>query len=249
MKATLLTHMGDDLMVVNAARVSFAKKSQYLYEMVECPVRDSGYMEVPYVSDGDKKLLGYLAKHGHWTPFAHPQIQFHMKVPIFVANQLKRHQIGLALNEVSRRYVDDEPEFYWPDEWRLRAENKKQGSSDEAVSLNRFNSQGHRLGDRDVAAITFDDTLFDYVTEAKGLYNLMLGRMNIAPEMARMILPQNMYTEWYWTGSLAAFARICKQRLNSHAQSETREVAQQMSDQIEPLFPVSWEALIKGDEE
>lgn len=224
MKATLLTHMGDDLMVANAARVSFAKTSDW---------ESSQYMDKQFLSNRDTKLLGYLAKHGHWTPFAHPQIQFHMKVPIFVANQLKRHQIGLALNEVSRRYVDDEPEFYFPTEWRLRADNKKQGSSDDILDV--------------VKAAMFDEMYERAVNTANMAYDAAI-KIGIAPEMARMILPQNMYTEWYWTGSLAAFARICKQRLDSHAQSETREVAQQLSDQIKPLFPVSWGALMQGDE-
>ncbi len=211
MHAKLIDHMGSDLTVVNAARVSFKNRHDKLDP------------------EKDTKLINYLAEHDHWTPFAHCMATFHIKVPIFVANQLKRHQIGLALNEVSRRYVNDEPEFYWPDDWRLRPDNIKQGSGDEVLdgaSRVVLNLDCRALEN---AALTIYKDMND---------------MSVAPELARMILPQNMYTEWYWTGSLAAFARICKQRLDPHAQKETREMAIQISEQMEQLFPVSWKALL-----
>ena len=155
MNVNLIDVMGTDLSVVNAARVSFAKVSNEL-------------------SDKDEKLIKYLAKHNHWSPFGHASLQFRIKAPIFVARQLVKHQVGLVWNEVSRRYVDDEPEFYIPSEWRLKADDKKQGSSDETIEYN--------LG----STLEFIKTTYQNMLKA-----------NIAPEMARMILPQNLYTEWY----------------------------------------------------
>ena len=152
MNVNLIDVMGTDLSVVNAARVSFAKDSKEL-------------------SEKDEKLIKYLAKHNHWSPFGHASLQFRIKAPIFVARQLVKHQVGLVWNEVSRRYVDDEPEFYIPQEWRLKADNKKQGSSDETIE--------YSLG-----------STLEFI---KTTYNNML-KANIAPEMARMILPQNLYT-------------------------------------------------------
>lgn len=207
MQVTLLDTMGTDLTVVNAARVSFDKHSKYLDER-------------------DKKLIKYLAKHNHWTPFGHCYATFRIKAPIFVARQLAKHQVGLVWNEVSRRYVDSEPEFWSPKELRLRAENVKQGSSTDTSKYG-------------VAGI-------DWINNASlFLYNDLLEH-GICPEQARAVLPQSMMTEWYWSGSLMAFARICKLRLDPHSQQETREVAQQMSTLLAPVFPVSWEALMDG---
>ena len=202
MNVKLIDHMGSDLTVVNAARVSFAKHHD------------------TFDIDDDTKLINYLAKHNHWSPFAHASLQFHIKAPIFVARQLVKHQIGLVWNEVSRRYVDDDPTFYEPKEWRLAAENKKQGSSDETVHYNI--NPAH---------------LF-----ATQCYKNML-RLGIAPEMARMILPQSMMTEWYWSGTLYAFARVCNLRCKSDAQRETQFVANQIDELTKEVFPVSWEAL------
>ena len=176
--------MGTDLSVVNAARVSFAKEHKEL--------------------DGikDTKLIKYLAEHNHWSPFGHASMQFHVKAPIFVARQLVKHQVGLVWNEVSRRYVDDEPEFYIPKEWRLKAEDKKQGSSEETIEYNIDGS------------IQFVKQTYDNLLKA-----------GVAPEMARMILPQNMYTEWYWSGTLMAFARVCNLRCKDDTQKETQVIA------------------------
>ena len=201
MNAQLIDFMGTDLSVVNAARVSFAKESNEF-------------------SDKDAKLINYLAKHNHWSPFGHASLQFRIKAPIFVARQLVKHQVGLVWNEVSRRYVDDEPEFYIPSEWRLKADDKKQGSSDETIEYN--------LG-----------STLEFV---KTTYQNML-RANIAPEMARMILPQNLYTEWYWSGTLMAFARVCNLRCKPDTQMETQLIANEIDLKSRELFPISWKAL------
>ena len=204
----LVDFMGSDLSVVNAARVSFAKVSDEF-------------------SDKDAKLISYLAKHGHWSPFAHNSISLRIKAPIFVARQLVKHQVGLVWNEVSRRYVDDEPEFYFPEVWRGKPENAKQGSGKDFKPL--VNLQFHLA-----AKAACEEALARY---------LELVDKDVAPEQARMVLPQNTMTEWIWTGSLMAFARVCKQRLDAHAQLETQEVAKKINDIVEPLFPVSWKAL------
>ena len=216
MKVDFIDQMGSDLSVVNAARVSFAKESEL--EWVEKENSPTMYEQV--LSDKDKKLIGYLAKHDHWSPFAHASLQFRIKAPIFVARQLVKHQVGLVWNEVSRRYVDDEPEFYIPSEWRLKAEDKKQGSTDETIE---YNIQG----------------AIEFVTQT---YNNLLSA-NVAPEMARMVLPQNLYTEWYWSGTLMAFARICNLRCKPDTQLETQQIAQQIDMLAKEKFPVTWSAL------
>ena len=202
MNVRLVDHMGSDLSVVNAARVSFAKEHKEF---------DEGK---------DTKLIRYVAKHDHWRPLGHASLQFHVQAPVFVARQLVKHQVGLVWNEVSRRYVDDEPDFYTPTEWRKSAENKKQGSSDETV---QFNIK---------PALDF----------AKQCYEYML-KMGIAPEMARMVLPQSMMTEWYWSGTLYAFARVCNLRCKPDAQKETRDVGWGIDKHARELFPASWSAL------
>ena len=214
MNVDLIDHMGSDLSVVNAARVSFSKESEMVW------VEDAPTMYKETLSDKDKKLVGYLAKHDHWSPFAHASLQFRIKAPIFVARQLVKHQVGLVWNEVSRRYVDDTPEFYIPTEWRLKAENKKQGSSDETIE---YNIQG----------------AIEFVTQT---YNNLLDA-DVAPEMARMILPQNLYTEWYWSGTLMAFARVCNLRCKPDTQLETQQIAQQIDLLAKEKFPVTWSAL------
>ena len=213
MEVKLIDHMGSDLTVVNAARVSFAKTSQW-----EC-IPEAGPTEGILTYD-DERLIKYLAKHNHWSPFGHASMQFHIKAPVFVARQLVKHQVGLVWNEVSRRYVDDEVEFYEPTEWRLAAENKKQGSSDETVPFS--------------VTPTHEWCRQTY----KNLLNA-----GVAPEMARMVLPQSMYTEWYWSGTLYAFARVCNLRCKPDAQKETQMVADQIDVLAEELFPNSWEAL------
>ena len=202
MNVELIDHMGSDLSIVNAARVSFAKVHEEFDEK------------------NDTRLINYLAKHNHWSPFGHASMQFHIKAPVFVARQLVKHQIGLTWNEVSRRYVDTEVEFYEPKEWRLAAEDKKQGSSEETVKYNL--APAHRF--------------------AKQCYENMLN-MGIAPEMARMVLPQSMMTEWYWSGTLYAFARVCNLRCKPDAQKETQNVGWDIDKYARKLFPASWRAL------
>ena len=202
MNVQLIDKMGSDLSVVNAARVSFAKRKEVIDEK-------------------DEKLIKYLAEHNHWSPFGHTSLQFLIKAPVFVARQLVKHQVGLVWNEVSRRDVDDKPEFYIPFMWRKRAENKKQGSSDEEIE--------------------YDIT--DFVSKSKELYNDML-ESDIAPEMARMILPQNMMTEWYWSGSLMAFARVVNLRIKEDTQEETRVIATHIDKHLKDHFPISAKHLL-----
>jgi len=215
MNVDLIDHMGSDLTVVNAARVSFAKESEF--EVTKNSLTD-GF--ISYLSKKDDKLIMYLAEHNHWSPFGHASLQFRIKAPVFVARQLVKHQVGLVWNEVSRRYVDDEPEFYIPKEWRLKADDKKQGSSDETIEYNI-------------------DGAIQFVTQT---YQNLLNN-NIAPEMARMVLPQSMYTEWYWSGTLMAFARVCNLRCAKDTQWETQQIANLINEQASKLFPVSWSAL------
>jgi thymidylate synthase (FAD) len=203
----LLEVFGNDLTVVNAARVSFAKESTEF-------------------TNADGKLINYLAKHNHSSPFFHPQLRFRLKMPIFVAREWFRHQIGFARNEVSRRYVDTKPECWIPDELRERDPNVKQGSKDTIVEGSEYL---HKI-------------VSNHMDGCVSLYEHLLSQ-NVAPEVARCVLPQSMYTEFIETGSLAAYARLCSLRLDPHAQAEIRKYAQQISDLIEPHFPISWKAL------
>jgi len=205
-------HMGDDLMVVNAARVSFSKRSRQFTE-------------------SDERLLNYLARHRHWTPFAHPQITLTIKAPIFVRTQLFKHKVGLVENEVSRRYVTDSPSFYIPN-WRTKPTGGAKQGSDDFLS---------HAGAREDA----DRLMSDLIHQATKTYEALL-EMGIAGEQARAALPQAAMTEWWWTGSLSAFARVVRQRSDQHAQWETREIAQAISDIIAPRYPMSWRALMES---
>ncbi len=230
MKVDYIDHMGSDLTVVNAARVSFDKASAGEAVTVTDSYGTSTYRKP---SAQDEKLIKYLAEHNHWTPFGHCQATFRIKAPIFVARQLGKHQVGMVWNEVSRRYVDSEPEFYEPEVWRAKADNVKQGSSMIAAV--------HYLGSPFV-----EGDQFNYIDYAVTLYEQLLDK-GVCPEQARMVLPQSMYTEWYWTGSLAAWARVCKLRLDPHSQKETQEVAQMIATECERLWPVSWKELMKNE--
>lgn len=197
-------HLGSDLTVVNAARVSFARASDRFGER-------------------DADLIKYLASHRHWTPFAHPQITLSVKAPIAIRTQLFKHKVGFVENEVSRRYVTTTPEFYWP-KWRgAPTDGAKQGSSKKLKGVRQ-------------------DHFEDAISHCYETYNDLIDQ-GVAPEQARFILPQCTYTEWYWTGSLAAYARVVHLRSDPHAQWEVRQYAEAFSQIIEPLFPVSWEAL------
>jgi thymidylate synthase (FAD) len=227
-KATYVDHMGSDLSVVNAARVSFGKTSEMRMTLRGQPV----------LKAKDTKLIQYLAKHKHISPFGHAFASFHVKAPIFVARQLVKHKF-LRWNEISRRYVDDEPEFYVPDVWRGRSADKKQGS-DGVVDLGR-NPYEPYCEDWEI-----DDGRYGFNEVSLVVYKDMIAK-GVAPEQARMVLPQSTMTEWYWSGSLDAFADMCRLRLPSDTQQETRVVAQQISEKMSELFPVSWAALIKGE--
>ena len=221
-EVTLIDHCGSDLSVVNAARVSFAKES----EMESYGDIYTGVIEGYRLKSSDEKLIKYLAEHRHKSPFNHAFISFRVKAPIFVARQLVKHEY-LPWNEVSRRYVTDEPEFYLPTVWRKAADNVKQGSSGEAVD-------GVQYFPHDPYSATLD-TLRCYGE---------LLEAGVCPEQARMVLPQNMMTEWIWSGTLYAFAKMCVLRLDSHSQRETAEVAQKISSHLYKLFPVSQQYLV-----
>lgn len=208
MEVRYIDHMGTDKTIVNAARVSFSKD------------------EICEFNDKDEKLIAYLAKHNHWSPFAHTSIQFKVSAPIFIARQLVKHQVGGVWNEVSRRYVSYEPKFFQPKSWRGKPVNAKQGSSANIDCQEEANS-----------------ILAEHHKVCLDIYNKLLS-MNVCPEQARMVLPLSSVTEWYWTGSLMFWARVCKQRLDSHAQEEARDIAMLISSQCELLFPVSWKALM-----
>jgi len=210
---TLKHCMGNDDLVVDAARVSFSKQAN-MYSVKQ-----------------NQKLIQYLAKHEHWTPFAHPQICFHFAAPIAIARQLDKHQIGFVKNEVSRRYVDDDPTFFIPDSFRKRPENMKQGSVAEG------------------AVPVEGDVLCNYLEEAniaKGSYKGLLAQ-GVCPEQARFFLPQNMITEWYWTGSLYGWLRMVKQREDSHAQAECYPYAAAVKAVIKERFPLTYGAFYDYD--
>lgn len=215
----LIDHMGSDLSVVNAARVSFEKKSDWVY-CVGSDGRDKG------LSGADKKLISYLARHNHKSPFNHCFASFRVKAPIFVARQLVKHEY-MPWNEISRRYVDSEPEFYTPHSFRLRANNVKQGSSNESIG----------------ADTEYRQELDIYQTYCRWFYEDLL-EAGVCPEQARMVLPQSMMTEWIWSGSLFAIAKMCKLRLDPHTQYETRIVAKEIAAHMETIYPVSWKALM-----
>lgn len=209
MQVTLINSMGSDQTVVDAARVSFAKKADN------------------YTEAQNEKLIQYLARHNHWTPFGHAQATFHIEAPVFVARQLVKHQVGLVWNEVSRRYVDDSPRFFSPSSWRPRSEDKKQGSDKHDI-----------IPDMRQAWKIYENA----VHNISKTYGILLD-MGVAPEQARMVLPQSMMTEWYWTGSLAAWSRVCRLRISDDAQAETERIAKDISREMQQLFPVSWAAL------
>lgn len=211
MEVSLIGHFGSDLSVVNAARVSFHKQSEW----ADAP----GDMW-----ESDVKLIKYLAKHKHFSPFNHAFLSFRVKAPIFVARQLVKHKF-LPWNEVSRRYVDEEPEFYFPDGWRLRAENVKQGSSEKTIPV--------QWQDKELIKCALEH------------YQILLEE-GVAPEEARMVLPQNTMTEWVWSGTLGAWLDMLVLRLDTHTQQETRDLANHIAIFIEDLFPVSFAARVEN---
>jgi thymidylate synthase (FAD) len=218
MKAELLKVFGDDLMVVNTARVSMGK------------------WHTEFDPETDTKLINYLAANRHWSPFSHPKAQFLLELPLFVARQWEKHRVGAVRgydiydqNEISRRYVDDTPRFWVPDKWRQRPHGSiKQGSGEEVHQDTAYWATTRYTSAVDSAVVVYHELL----------------AMGIAPEQARIVLPQSMYTSWIETGSLAYWARVCSLRLDAHAQLEIRELARQVYEQMAEKFPVSWAALM-----
>ena len=207
--AFYVQHAGSDLMVVNSARVSFGKRSEM----------EDDLWGPPKLKEDDARLIRYLAKHNHISPFNHTWVTFQCRAPMFVARQLQKHEY-MPWNEISRRYTTENIEFYTPEVWRGKSADKKQGS-DGVVDVGDW-------GDANWACLTAYNDLLD---------------MGVAPEQARMVLPQSMYTEWFWSGTVGAIAKMCNLRCKPDTQAETRIVADQISDKMKELFPVSWEAL------
>ena len=206
-RVAMIDVMGTDLSVVNAARVSYGKVADTL-------------------DDRGRRLLRYLAEHQHWTPFAHPQASFRVECPIYVARQLHKHQVGLVVNEVSRRFTSDKPEFYKPTWGALKPGSNKQGGDLEPL---RVSAVLHLM-------------LYDFYEKAALMYERLLAE-GVAPEQARAVLPMSTMTEFIWTGSLYAFARVCRLRVAADAQRETGDVTRVISDCMRGAFPVSWPLL------
>lgn len=257
-----IQHVGDDLTVANAARVSFDKKSEYEYCSTEHyekfeDMLKQGWQDITEendylykakrLSDKDARLIKYLAKHKHFSPFNHSFITLRIKAPVFVARQLVKHKF-MPWNEVSRRYVDEDPEFYFPGNgnWRKKADNVKQGSGEiGATLLPLYKGQEDLWGNVDNA---FDPDLHVSLTTQHcfDMYRDLL-KSGVCAEQARMVLPQNMMTSWYWSGTLGAYCDMLRLRLDPHTQKESREVAQKVREIIEPLFPVSVPALLENN--
>lgn len=229
-RVDLIDHMGSDLTVVDAARVSTNRDFndfEYEYEeYVDTQSRSITEVRKRRLRDRDKNLIEYLAKHNHWTPFAHCMVTLSEEVPIFVARQRFKHTVGFVYNEVSRRYVYGDPEFYDPDAFRKRSDSIKQGSLNETVDL----------------GADLEHHFYGFHRDALELY-LSLLEKGVCPEQARMVLPQSMMTRYYVTGSLAAFARAYKLRSDKHAQKEIQYLAEEWDRILKELFPCSWKAL------
>ena len=217
----LVGHMGSDLTVVNAARVSFNKQSDW--QEIDADGN-------PLLSDKDFKLIRYLADHEHWTPFAHPQITLRIKAPISIRTQLFKHKVGFVENEISRRYVSYEPDLYFPYFRGKPTNGAKQGSEDFITDVKIKEDIDRKYREAAEKCVEIYDELLE---------------VGVAPEQARFVLPQGVYTEWWWTGSLSAYARVYTQRINPHAQWEVREYAKAIGEIVEPLFPESWLALTR----
>lgn len=219
-KVDLIDSMGTDLTVCKSARVSFDKESEWGLRWVGA---EAGYYEKS-LKEKDRKLVNYLAEHNHFSPFGHCFASFRVTAPIFVARQLVKHEY-LRMNEISRRYVDYEPVFYFPEDWRQKAKDKKQGSGEPLE---------YQEG--------LKDDYSHMIEYSMALYDDMIAA-NVAPEMARMVLPQSMLTSWYWSGSMDALANMVNLRIAKDTQLETQQVAKQIDVYMRDLYPVSWVAL------
>lgn len=214
-----LDHMGDDLRVVNAARISFDRESH-----LECD--DTGQ----WLQDQDEKLIGFLAENEHVSPFFHPQICLRITMPSFLAHQWWRSTVGVSRSEVYRRYVVAEPECYQPPHWRLRAQQPKAGSG-----------TGELSAERQAALSVEVERLY---RDIRTLYGQMIQE-GVAPELAQAVLPQATYTRWIETGSLHYFVRACGLHTGPMAQRELRLYAEAVGEIVGGLFPVSWKALTR----
>ena len=219
--ALYVDHMGNDLSVVKAAKISFADDDNVQEFIMKIDVEGTG-------KKSHEGLIQYLAKHNHWTPFAHTAITLRMKAPVPIRTQCFKHKQGFVENEESRRYIKSTPEYYLP-VWRESVENKKQGSG--GVMDDKCQYQENVLYSR-------------HMESAIRSYEAAIKR-GVAEEQARLYLPQGCMVNWYWTGSLAAFARFVKQRSDSHAQGEIQELAEMVGSIIAPLYPVAWKALME----
>jgi len=246
-EVTFVDSMGSDLSVVNAARVSFGKKSHC--EEIRWVEMGDWAGDMPVVNERDTKLINYLAKHKHISPFGHCFASFHVKAPIFVARQLVKHKF-LRWNEISRRYVDEEPKFYVPDVWRGRSTDKKQGSDgvvdgiwDLEVATGALETD--EWGELIIPYESVTTCTMNFMEAQMQFYSQLLEH-GVAPEQARMVLPQSTMTEFYWSGSLDAFSDMCRLRCKPDTQYESRLVADQVSTIMQDLYPVSWSALISN---
>lgn len=241
MRVEYMDHSGSDLLVCNAARASFGKESEWdisgYEEVVDEESRVVEYHPIKALKERDKKLIHFLAREKHVLPFRHPTITLRCQAPIFVARQLGKHQVGMSWSEESRRYVDDAPEFFWPDKWRKRADNVKQGSSDEPSEY--MHDEKYGGGNWNTINEYVQDEVIGTVVK---MYEDMIAK-GVAPEQARMILPQNMMITWVWTGTLLSWHHMLQLRLAPDTQKETRDFAKMVQDILMPLFPVSMEAL------
>lgn len=226
----LLDYCGSDAAIANSARVSFS-------EFGEWNSIPEGYTESKC-----EKLIKYLATHQHSSPFRHNCITVRCQAPIFIARQLMKHQAGLSWNESSRRYVDSKPQFFIPEQWRSRPEGSlKQGSGEGIVDrLEWYNENGYPMW------VDIKEEYLAFIDKAVDLYEMMLDD-NVAPEMARMVLPQSMLIDWVWSGNLLAYAHCFNLRIKENAQIEAQVFADRLGKVVEPLFPVSWKALTKKE--
>lgn len=223
-KVELLDSMGDDLACVNAAKVSFANESEWEWQTEYesgVPVNDT-----PVLSAKDKKLIDYLARHDHWTPFAHTALKFRVAAPVPIRTQCFKHKVGMVENEESRRYISSEPEFYIPDFIRSKPEGSiKQGSGTKHYASDMW----------------LEDYEF-HMQQSGNLYANMI-QDGVCPEQARFVLPQGAIVNWIWTGNLVSFANFYNKRTDTNAQKEVQVVAELVGKEVERIFPVSWKAL------
>ena len=228
MKVELIDSMGTDLSVVNSARVSFDKESEWAFW--------NDWSNSGVLLEEDARLIKYLAKHNHWTPFAHTCVTLRVSAPVPIRTQCFKHKQGLVENEESRRYIKSDPEFYTPDCWRRKADNAKQGSSSDTIEFMPSLNSG--------SYVSITDAYKLHLLRSASLYKHMINA-GVCPEQARFVLPQGTMVNWIWTGNLYAFANFYNKRTDPHAQAEVQTVAHKVGDIIQTLFPVSWEALTK----